>query len=80
MPAALLGRLAVDQRFKGQGLGSVLLTYALTTAAKPGNTAAHALVVDALDDEAAGFYRHQGFHGFPSAPMRFFLPLAPYRE
>ena len=79
VPAALLGRLAVDQQFKGQGLGSVLLTYALTTAAKLGNTAAYALVVDALDDEAAAFYRHHGFYGFPSAPLRFFLPLAPYR-
>jgi ribosomal protein S18 acetylase RimI-like enzyme len=79
VPAALLGRLAVDQRFKGQGLGGSLLTYALTTAAQSG-TAAHTLVVDALDEEAAGFYRHLGFQGFPSAPMRFFLPLAPYRE
>jgi ribosomal protein S18 acetylase RimI-like enzyme len=79
VPAALLGRLAVDLRFKGQGLGGILVTYALTTAARSGN-AAHALVVDALDEEAAEFYRHLGFQGFPSAPLRFFLPLAPYRE
>lgn len=80
VPAALLGRLAVDQQFKGQGVGGALLTYALTTAAKPGNVAAHMLVVDALDEEAAEFYRHFDFHGFPSAPMRFFMPLADFRE
>ena len=80
IPVALLGRLAIDQEFKGHGLGSVLLTYALTTATRPDAAASHALVVDALDEEAAEFYRHHGFKGFPSAPMRFFLPLAPYRE
>ena len=80
IPVALLGRLAVDQTFKGQGLGSVLLTYALTTAARPDVAASHALVVDALDEEAAEFYRHHGLQGFPSAPMRLFMPLADFRE
>ncbi|WP_316414203.1 GNAT family N-acetyltransferase [Mesoterricola silvestris] len=78
VPAALLGRLAVAQQFKGQGLGEILITYALTTAARSGN-AAHMLVVDALDENAAAFYRHLGFHGFPSAPTRFFMPLAYFR-
>ena len=78
VPSALLGRLAVDQEFQKMGLGGALLADALEKAANS-PTAAHAMVVDALNDNAARFYVHFGFLSFASAPMRFFLPLAPYR-
>lgn len=46
-----MGRLAVDQVFKGQGLGGALLADALDRAARS-KIAAYALMVDAKDDES----------------------------
>ena len=75
VPAVRMGRLAVDQRFKGQGLGAALLADALDRAARS-DIAAYALVVDAKDDAAAAFYRHHGFIALPSVASTLFLPLS----
>jgi ribosomal protein S18 acetylase RimI-like enzyme len=75
VPAVRMGRLAVDQDFKGQGLGGALLADALDRAARS-EIAAYALVVDAKDDAAAAFYRHHGFIALPDSPLSLFLPLA----
>lgn len=75
VPAVRMGRLAVDQGFKGQGLGSALLADALGRAARS-EVAAYALMVDAKDDTAASFYRHHGFIALPDSPRTLFLPLA----
>lgn len=74
-----MGRLAVDQNFKGQGLGGALLADALDRAIRS-EIAAYALVVDAKDELAAAFYRHHGFIALPDAPLTLFLPLATVRE
>ena len=37
--------------------------------------AAFALIVDAHDEAAAAFYRHQGFIALPDSPLTLFLPL-----
>lgn len=81
VPAALLGRLAVDKRHQGQGLGELLLMDALQRireAAK--NVAAHAVVVDAIDDSAKRFYQKYGFLGLTDNPLHLFLPMASVRE
>lgn len=75
MPAVRLGRLAVDQAFKGQGLGGSLLADALERAARA-EIAAFALVVDAKDTSATNFYQHHGFIALPDSPRTMFLPLA----
>ena len=75
VPAVRLGRLAVDQMFKGQGLGGALLADALDRAARS-EIAAYALLVDAKDESAAAFYRHHGFIPLPDTPLTLFLPLA----
>ncbi len=75
VPAVRMGRLAVDQGFKGQGLGSALLADALGRAARS-EVAAYALMVDAKDDAAANFYRHHGFIALPDSSRTLFLPLA----
>jgi ribosomal protein S18 acetylase RimI-like enzyme len=75
VPAVRMGRLAVDQAFKGQGLGGALLADALNRAARSG-IAAFALMVDAKDTAAASFYRHHGFIALPDSPLTLFLPLA----
>lgn len=75
VPAVRMGRLAVDQNFKGQGLGGALLADALSRASGS-DIAAYALLVDAKDEEAAAFYRHHGFIPLPNLPLTLFLPLA----
>jgi len=75
LPAGLIGRLAVDQRFRGRRLGGGLVIDAARRAAG-GDPAIFALVVDAKDEAAAAFYRHLGFRPFVSRPMTLFLPVA----
>ena len=75
VPAVRMGRLAVDQAFKGQGLGGALLADALDRAVRS-EIAAYALIVDAKDEAAAAFYRHHGFIALPDSPFTLFLPLA----
>lgn len=73
VPAIRMGRLAVDQEFKGQGLGGALLADALDRAFRS-EIAAFALIVDAKDEAAAAFYRHHGFIVLPDS-LTMFLPL-----
>jgi len=76
IPATLLGRLAVDRRYQGQGIGEFLLMDALYRAkAHSAEIAAAAVVVDAIDAGAAQFYKHFGFVPFPSITSRLFLPM-----
>jgi GNAT superfamily N-acetyltransferase len=72
----LMGRLAIDQRFRGQGLGSILMMDALHRAVEASQSiASFAVLVDALDDEAKAFYLHYGLIPFDTYPMRLFLPM-----
>lgn len=74
IPAALIGRLARDERVKGQGLGDLLLADAVKRILGAGRTlAVFAIVVDAKDEAAARFYQAFGFRPFPSQPNRLFL-------
>lgn len=76
IPATLLGRLAVDRRHQGQGIGEFLLMDALHRAlVQSAEIAAAAVVVDAIDEGAAKFYQHFGFVAFPSIANRLFLPM-----
>jgi ribosomal protein S18 acetylase RimI-like enzyme len=75
VPAGLIGRLAVDQRFHGRGVGSILIVDAVARAMRA-DSAIYALVVDAKDDAARRFYIHHGFQPFLSRPMTLYLPLA----
>ncbi len=75
LPAARLGRLAVDHRFAGQKLGSALLADAILRAAAS-EVAVFAMIVDAKDAQAEAFYRHHGFAGYGSVPGRLMAPLA----
>lgn len=76
IPAILLGRLAVDRRFHGQGFGRDLLFSALTRAlTSSAEIAAFAVIVDAKDDAARRFYERYDFRAFPDDPSRLFLPM-----
>src|SRR3972149_654332 len=73
VPTVRMGRLAVDQDFKGQGLGGALLAGAMSRAGSS-EIAAYALVVDAKDEGSAAFYLHHGFIPLPDSPLTLFLP------
>ena len=77
IPAALIGRLARDERARGRGIGELLLADAIGRILAAGRSlAVFAIVVDAKDQGAADFYRAFGFRPFPLRPNRLFLPTA----
>lgn len=79
VPVALLGRLAVDHLFHGQGLGAILLADACQRVHAVSETlAVAALVVDAKSPAAASFYQHFGFIELPGQPGRWMLPRADF--
>jgi len=75
IPATLMGRLAVDRRQTGKGIGELLLFDAFSRTLRS-EIASYAFVVDAKDDPAQAFYEHYRFMLLPSAGRRLFLPLA----
>jgi len=79
LPAVRIGRLAVDHRFQGRGLGAALLMNAVDRTLQA-DVAAFALLVDAKNDEAAKFYQHYGFRTLVSRPRTLFLPLKTARK
>jgi GNAT superfamily N-acetyltransferase len=77
IPAILLAKLALHERLHGQGLGAELLIHALTTIASAARSAGGRLiVVDAIDDTAASFYRAHDFEPTPNDPHRLILKLS----
>ena len=75
IPGVRLGRLAVDKRFQGKGLGDLLLVDALTRARRIYQEAGGiGLFVDAIDEHAAGYYKRFGFVSTPDNPMLLFFP------
>ncbi|MEI2582663.1 GNAT family N-acetyltransferase [Scytonema sp. PRP1] len=74
VPATLLGRLAVDQRYQGQGIGSFLLMDALRRSFNS-EIASMAVVVDAKDDKARDFYEHHQFIPFSEQSQRLYLSM-----
>lgn len=75
VPVALLGRLAVNQKTQGRGLGSILMADACKrVAAASATLAVVAIVVDAKSSQAAAFYQHLGFIELPGQLGRWMLP------
>ncbi|TRC89929.1 GNAT family N-acetyltransferase [Mesorhizobium sp. WSM4303] len=76
MPVVVLGRLAVDQRWQGKGLGAALLQDAALRAAQAAAIlGVRGLLVHAISEEAKGFYEHYGFAASPNNPMTLVLSL-----
>ncbi len=78
--AFLIGRLAVDSRAQGRGLGSVLLLDALARcAAAAEEVGGVGVVIDALNERACTFYQRQGFTLLEAErewPRRLYLPMS----
>lgn len=77
VPCLLLGQLATDLAWSGHGIGTGLLKHALercvTAAALVGG---RALMVNAVDAEAAGFWQRRGFTPSKDDPLMLFRSIA----
>lgn len=80
--AALIARLARDRRYGERRLGAWLLRQALYRVVEADrHLAIRAVVVDALDERAAGWYRQWGFAPLPGGPEdRLWLPMKRVRS
>ena len=75
IPTILLGRLAIDQKFKGKGIGKLLLIDALKRCHDTSKSiASFAVIVDPIDIEAEAFYEKFGFIRLPVSG-KMFLPM-----
>ena len=74
VPVMILGRLAVDRRHQGAGLGRALLKDALLRTAQAAELAGiRAILVHAKDDDARSWYLQWGFEQSPTDPYHLFL-------
>lgn len=76
----LLARLAVDRTEHGTGLGKTLLMDALTRGLTAADAiGARAILVHAIDDEAAAFYKKFAFEPSPLDPKQLMLLMKDLR-
>jgi len=81
LPFLLLGRLAVDQAFQGQGLGDALIIHAFkTTVEAAEKIGIFGIIVDAKDERAAGFYQRFGFKRLSTSKNRLVLPFSAIKK
>jgi GNAT superfamily N-acetyltransferase len=76
IPVMILGRLAVDRGFQGQGIGAGLLKDAILRtlqAAEIGGI--RAVLVHAISESAKRFYEAKGFRASPVDPMTLMITL-----
>ena len=77
LPIVVLGRLAVDRRHQRLGIGRALVADALRRSlAARRLIGARALLVHAIDEEAAAFYRSLGFRPSPLSATTLMLQLS----
>jgi len=75
IPTTLLGRLAIDNKFQGQGIGKLILIDALKRSYEISKTiGSFAVVVDPIDQDAENFYNKYGFIKLPDSG-KMFLPM-----
>lgn len=76
VPVALIGKLAVDKNFQGQGLGSYLLMDALDRILNLSEEMGYyAVEVDAIDDKAKSFYDKYGFESLLDDNKHMYITL-----
>ncbi|MBV8221139.1 MAG: GNAT family N-acetyltransferase [Solirubrobacterales bacterium] len=74
IPVVLLARLAVDISVAGRGLGGWLLRDAMMrTLAAADAIGVRAMLVHAIDPEAAGFYLRHGLEASPTEPRHLMI-------
>jgi GNAT superfamily N-acetyltransferase len=77
VPCLLLGQLATDQNWIGKGIGTGLLKHALQRCVSAADlVGGRALMVNAVDVEAAGFWARHGFIPSKDDPLVLFRSIA----
>lgn len=77
IPVVVPGRLAIDQRYHGAGLGRALVRDAAMRVEAAGETiGVRGLIVHAISGEAKSFYQALGFGQSPTHPMTLMISLA----
>ena len=77
VPVLVIGRLAVDRRFQGRGLGRALLRDAILRTIQAADIAGiRAILVHAISENARKFYEQAGFHPSPIDPMTLMITVA----
>jgi GNAT superfamily N-acetyltransferase len=80
VPVVLLGRLAVDRAYQGQGIGRALFRDAALRVSHAAETIGiRGIVVHAISEEARKFYLALGFDPSPLDPMTLLVTLADIR-
>lgn len=76
-PILRIGRLAVDVRHQGKGIGQDLLAFALRLAVEfSQRVGLYAVVVDAKNGKVKAFYTKLGFIACVDSPLCLYLPVA----
>lgn len=77
VPVMLLGQLAVDRAFQGQGIGAGLLRDAVLRTTQAADIAGiRALLVHAISEAAKRFYEGHGFIASPVDPLILMITVA----
>lgn len=77
VPCLLLGQLATDVNLTGHGIGTGLLKHALERCINAAQLiGGRALVVNAVDEDAAEFWKRRGFVPSKDDPMVLFRSIA----
>jgi GNAT superfamily N-acetyltransferase len=76
IPGSLVARLAVSEKVKGQGVGSLMLFDAMKRCANVSREIGGvASVVDALRDDVVSFYTQIGFMPFEPGSRKLFIMM-----
>lgn len=76
LPVTLLGRMAIDDAYRSQGFGELVLMEALHQALSVAHrVASFAVFTEAKDKEAASFYEKYGFLRLPEDKLKLFIPM-----
>ena len=81
IPVMVIGRLAIDSRYQGLGLGRALLRDAILRTMQAADIAGiRAILVHAISEEAKRFYERCGFRPSPVDPMTLMITLRDARQ
>jgi GNAT superfamily N-acetyltransferase len=81
VPTVLIARLAVDRTAQGQHLGEKLLLDALARCLElAARVGIHAVVAEAIDDQAKVFYEKYQFIALLDRPLHLYLPISTVRD
>jgi len=81
VPAVLIARLAVDRSAEGRRLGEKLLLDALARCLELSERlGVHAIVVEAINEQAKAFYHKYQFIPLLDRPLQLYLPISTVRD